>query len=70
MIVLNTLLVLGKRKMTPNKDYKMSKSVKRMLMSTHGERHNDIKKLMILAELKEKEARNAKLSRNQNQGDE
>jgi hypothetical protein len=41
-----------------------------MLMSTHGGRHNDIKKLMILAELKEKEARNAKLSRNQNQGDE
>lgn len=56
--------------MTPSKDYKMSKSVKRMLMSTHGGRHNDIKKLMILAELKEKEARNAKLSRNQNQGDE
>ncbi len=41
-----------------------------MLMSVHGEKHGEIKKLMILSELKEKEARNAKLSRNQSQGDE
>ena len=50
--------------------YKMTKRTKRMLMSVHGEKHGEIKKLMILSELKEKEARNAKLSRNQSQGDE
>lgn len=56
--------------MKASSDYKMSKRTKRMLMSVHGEKHGAIKKLMIFAEVKEKEAKNAKLSRNQTQGEE
>jgi len=58
--------------MKPNKDFKLSKTTKRMLANfTDKNQRGEWKRLMISAEIAEKQARMAKLTFNKsNQGDE
>jgi hypothetical protein len=57
--------------MKPNKDFRLSKTTKRMLsMITDDKSRNQYKRMMIDAELSERSARSAKLNLKHNQGDE
>lgn len=57
--------------MKPNKDFKLSKSAKRLLATKTGEQRGLWKKLYIEAELAEKQAKLAKIKErsNINQGE-
>jgi hypothetical protein len=57
--------------MKTNKDFKLSKSTKRMLTHLHGEKYNHWKKMMIDAEVSESRAKLAKVKErsNTNQGE-
>ena len=54
--------------MKPNKDFKLSKQTKRILALMDGEKRSHWKKMMIDAEVSEKNAKFAKL-RERNTGD-
>jgi hypothetical protein len=56
--------------MKPNKDFKLSKSTKRVLSTLAPGVRGPWKKMMINAEMAEKRAKMAKLSVKTNQGDE
>ena len=57
--------------MKPNKDFRLSKTTKRMLcMIVDDKSRNQYKRMMIDAELSERAARSAKLNLKHNQGDE
>lgn len=56
--------------MRTNKDFKLSKSTKRILSLMRGESRSHWKKMMIEAEVAEKRAKLAKLSTKTNQGEE
>ena len=56
--------------MKTNKDFKLSKSSKRILATMTGEKRNSWKSMMIEAEVLEKRAKLAKLNVKTNQGDE
>jgi hypothetical protein len=53
-----------------NKDFRLSKSTKRVLATMQGEQKGNWKKMMIEAEVAEKRAKLAKISSKTNQGDE
>ena len=57
--------------MKPNKDFKLSKSAKRLLATKHGEERTMWKKLYIESEIAEKQAKLAKIKErsNTNQGE-
>lgn len=57
--------------MKPNKDFKLSKSAKRLLATKTGEQKSMWKKLYIQSELAEKQAKLAKIKErsNNNQGE-
>jgi hypothetical protein len=57
--------------MKPNKDFKLSKSAKRLLATKRGEERSMWKKLYIECELAEKQAKLAKIKdrSNTNQGE-
>jgi hypothetical protein len=56
--------------MATNKDFRLSKSSKRILSGLLGEKRGHWKKMMIDAEVAEKRAKLAKISSKTNQGDE
>jgi hypothetical protein len=57
--------------MKPNKDFRLSKTTKRMLCNIPDQhKRGEWKRLMIDAEIAEKQARMAKISFKTNQGDE
>jgi hypothetical protein len=56
--------------MKPNKDFRLSKSSKRLLSTLTGEQRSHWKKMMIQAEMSEKRAKLAKINVKTNQGEE
>lgn len=56
--------------MKTSKDFRLSKSTKRILSLMRGDSRGHWKKMMIEAEVAEKRAKLAKLSSKTNQGDE
>ena len=53
--------------MKPNSDFKLSKETKRILSRMHGEQRSHWKKMMIDAEMAEKKAKLAKLTKLSNE---
>lgn len=69
-LVFRLILCSIEDEMKTNKDFRLSKSTKRILSNMRGESRGHWKNMMIDAELAEKRAKLAKLSNKTNQGDE